>query len=105
MADYSFKQQTPAPRNSTQRVSRHPNAFFHFGCGIESMRVQDNEVVIRTQAGRNFVTDHVIRNRDLVNPTTGPNSLNTPTGLRPGVIPTRLLPMRGTPNSQLSMAR
>ena len=58
--DYSFKQQTPAPRNSTQRVSRHPNAFFHFGCGIESMRVQDDEVVIRTQAGRNFVTDHVI---------------------------------------------
>jgi cation diffusion facilitator CzcD-associated flavoprotein CzcO len=58
--DYSFKQQTPAPRNSTQRVSRHPNAFFHFGCHIESMRVQGDEILIRTQAGRNFVTDHVI---------------------------------------------
>ncbi|MEZ0168746.1 NAD(P)-binding domain-containing protein [Microvirga sp. TS319] len=58
--DYSFKQQTPAPRNSTQRVSRHPDAFFHFGYGIESMHVQDDEIVIRTQAGRNFVTDHVI---------------------------------------------
>ena len=71
--DYSFKQQTPAPRNSTQRVSRHPNAFFHFGCGIESMRVQDNEVVIRTQAGRNFVTDHVILGTGFsVNPTSRP---------------------------------
>ncbi len=28
---YSFATQTPSPRGSTLRVSRHPNAYFHFG--------------------------------------------------------------------------
>jgi cation diffusion facilitator CzcD-associated flavoprotein CzcO len=32
---YSFVTQTPAPRGSTLRVSRHANAHFHFGCGVE----------------------------------------------------------------------
>ena len=31
--NYSCSTQTPAPRNSTLRVSRHPNAYFHFDCG------------------------------------------------------------------------
>ena len=30
---YSFQTQTPAPRGSTLRVSRHPNAYFHFSAG------------------------------------------------------------------------
>ncbi|RVN77615.1 NAD(P)/FAD-dependent oxidoreductase, partial [Sinorhizobium meliloti] len=58
--DYSVKQQTPAPHNSTLRVSRHPNAFFHFDCAIGSMREEGGEVVITTKKGRIFRTDFVI---------------------------------------------
>ncbi|MCX8998304.1 NAD(P)/FAD-dependent oxidoreductase [Rhizobiaceae bacterium BDR2-2] len=60
LMDYSFKQQTPAPHNSTLRVSRHPNAYFHFDCGIGSMTEEDGEIVITTVHGRVFRTDFVI---------------------------------------------
>lgn len=60
LMDYAAKQQTPAPHNSTLRVSRHPNAFFHFDCGIASMKEEDGEVVITTTSGRVFRTDFVI---------------------------------------------
>ena len=48
---YSFATQTPPPRGSTLRVSRHANAHFHFGCGINTMRMEGNEIVIETQQG------------------------------------------------------
>jgi cation diffusion facilitator CzcD-associated flavoprotein CzcO len=32
---YIHQQQVPPPRNSTLRVSRHPNAFFHLGCAVQ----------------------------------------------------------------------
>ncbi len=60
LMDYAAKQQTPAPHNSTLRVSRHPNAYFHFGCGIRSMKEESGEVVITTTNGRIFRTDFVI---------------------------------------------
>lgn len=60
LMDYSTKQQTPAPHNSTLRVSRHPNAYFHFDCGIRSMTEEDGEVVITTVHGRVFRTDFVM---------------------------------------------
>ena len=60
LMDYAAKQQTPAPHNSTLRVSRHPNAYFHFDCGIGSMREEGGEVVITTTGGRIFRTDFVI---------------------------------------------
>ncbi|CAK7260198.1 MULTISPECIES: NAD(P)/FAD-dependent oxidoreductase [unclassified Shinella] len=60
LMDYAAKQQTPAPHNSTLRVSRHPNAYFHFGCAIASMKEEDGEVVITTTNGRVFRTDFVI---------------------------------------------
>ncbi|MDF8358889.1 NAD(P)-binding domain-containing protein [Ensifer adhaerens] len=60
LMDYAAKQQTPAPHNSTLRVSRHPNAYFHFDCGIRSMREEGGEVVITTTNGRIFRTDFVI---------------------------------------------
>lgn len=60
LMDYSMKQQTPAPHNSTLRVSRHANAYFHFDCGIASMRQEGAEVVITTLNGREFRTDFVI---------------------------------------------
>ena len=31
---YIHVQQVPPPRNSTLRVSRHANAFFHLGCAV-----------------------------------------------------------------------
>ncbi|MBS9477599.1 NAD(P)-binding domain-containing protein [Ancylobacter radicis] len=60
MMDYSTKQQTPAPHNSTLRVSRHPNAFFHFDCGIGSVREENGEIVITTVKGREFRADFLI---------------------------------------------
>lgn len=60
LMDYSAKQQTPAPHNSTLRVSRHANAHFHFDCGIASMKEAAGEVVITTTKGRVFRTDFVI---------------------------------------------
>ncbi|WHA43761.1 NAD(P)-binding domain-containing protein [Agrobacterium larrymoorei] len=60
LMDYSVKQQTPAPHNSTLRVSRHDNAYFHFDCGIRSMKEENGEVVITTLNGRVFRTDFVI---------------------------------------------
>jgi cation diffusion facilitator CzcD-associated flavoprotein CzcO len=58
--NYAEGQQTPAPRNSTQRVSRHPNAFFHFGCTIASIRETPEGLCITTAAGRVFTSDFVI---------------------------------------------
>lgn len=60
LMDYSVRQQTPAPHNSTLRVSRHDNAFFHFDCGIRSMHEENGEIVITTVHGRVFRTDFVI---------------------------------------------
>lgn len=56
---YSFVTQTPAPRNSTLRVSRHPNAYFHFGTAIRSARMAGGEVVLTTVRGE-ISTDFVI---------------------------------------------
>ncbi|WP_265519355.1 NAD(P)-binding domain-containing protein [Nitratireductor luteus] len=48
---YSFVTQTPAPRGSTLRVSRHPNAHFHFGAGIQEARYDGRQVVLDTERG------------------------------------------------------
>ncbi|WP_447555606.1 NAD(P)-binding domain-containing protein [Vreelandella sp. EE22] len=48
---YSFITQTPPPRGSTLRVSRHENAFFHFECGVEATRMEGDEVVVTTRQG------------------------------------------------------
>jgi FAD-dependent urate hydroxylase len=57
---YSFITQTPAPRGSTLRVSRHPNAYFHFGKSVAAMDFVDGEVVISTGDGHRLATDFVI---------------------------------------------
>jgi cation diffusion facilitator CzcD-associated flavoprotein CzcO len=70
---YAARQQTPAPRNSTQRVSRHPNVHFHFGAAIASMSLESDEIAIRTTSGRVFRTDHVILGTGFsVEPTSPP---------------------------------
>jgi cation diffusion facilitator CzcD-associated flavoprotein CzcO len=48
---YIHQQQVPPPRNSTLRVSRHANAFFHLGCAIEGAEVNDAGLQVRTSRG------------------------------------------------------
>ncbi|MCB2053959.1 MAG: NAD(P)/FAD-dependent oxidoreductase [Geminicoccaceae bacterium] len=57
---YAFAEQTPAPRGSTMRVSRHPNAHFHFDAGIASMRMANGAVRIETVRRDVLETDFVI---------------------------------------------
>lgn len=56
---YSFVTQTPSPRGSTLRVSRHPNAHFHFGAGVRATRMQGDEILVETARGR-LRTDFLI---------------------------------------------
>jgi cation diffusion facilitator CzcD-associated flavoprotein CzcO len=58
--NYSFVTQTPAPRGSTLRVSRHKNAYFHFGKAIESVRREGGELVIDMRDGSRLATDFLI---------------------------------------------
>lgn len=48
---YINKQQVPPPHGSTLRVSRHPNAFFHFGCAVQSVRKHDAALHVTTTQG------------------------------------------------------
>jgi len=57
--DYAFKEQTPPPRESTLRVSRHPNARFHFGCPITDLEQVNGALVATTPKGR-FDLDFII---------------------------------------------
>ncbi|MCC5979978.1 MAG: NAD(P)/FAD-dependent oxidoreductase, partial [Salinarimonas sp.] len=56
---YSFLTQTPPPRGSTLRVSRHPNAYFHFGAGVQEARMEGDEIVLVTPKGE-LRTDFLI---------------------------------------------
>lgn len=57
---YSFATQTPSPRGSTLRVSRHKNAYFHFGKNISAIVESNNELLIEFDDGSRLATDHVI---------------------------------------------
>ena len=56
---YLNLQQTPPPRNSTLRVSRHPNARFNLGCAIRDVRWTGNALAVDTSRGR-FEFDFMI---------------------------------------------
>ncbi|RJL19662.1 NAD(P)-binding domain-containing protein [Paracoccus siganidrum] len=58
--NYSFVTQTPPPRGSTLRVSRHPNAYFHFGKAVASVRQQGQELRIDFADGTSLATDFLI---------------------------------------------
>ncbi|GAA4499303.1 NAD(P)-binding domain-containing protein [Gluconacetobacter tumulicola] len=49
--DYTLGAQTPPPRPSTLRVSRHDNAYFHLGCALQSVAEQDGALRIATSRG------------------------------------------------------
>lgn len=57
---YSWLTQTPAPRQSALRVSRHPNAFFHFDAAIEKVSQVGDEMVIETVRGAYLCADYMI---------------------------------------------
>jgi cation diffusion facilitator CzcD-associated flavoprotein CzcO len=57
---YSFGTQTPPPRGSTLRVSRHPNAFFHFGKAVEAVRRSGAGLAIGFADGTTLDTDFLI---------------------------------------------
>ncbi len=58
--NYALRSQTPSPRGSTMRVSRHPNAFFHFDAAVENTRLDGTEIVIDISGGRSIRADFLI---------------------------------------------
>ena len=57
---YSFATQTPAPRGSTLRVSRHANAFFHFGKSVAVTREVQGAIRIGFTDGTDYMADFLI---------------------------------------------
>ena len=51
---------SPAPRNSTLRVSRHPNAHFHLGSAIETIAPCADHITVRTSRDNSFAADFII---------------------------------------------
>lgn len=58
--NYSFVTQTPAPRGSTLRVSRHPNAYFHFGSAVSRVEPRGPGLLVRFADGAALETDFLI---------------------------------------------
>lgn len=57
---YSFSTQTPPPHGSTVRVSRHPNAYFHFGKDTTRIESRGNCAVVHFADGTSYEADFVI---------------------------------------------
>lgn len=57
---YATVTQTPSPRGSTLRVSRHPNAYFHFGKAVERVRASGGGIVVETADGSRLESDYLI---------------------------------------------
>ena len=58
--NYSFSTQTPAPHGSTKRVSRHDNAFFHFGKTTVRTEAEAEGVRIHFADGESYKADFMI---------------------------------------------
>lgn len=57
--DYALKAQTPPPRDSTLRVSRHANARFHLGSPILALEERDGTLALTTPKG-SYTLDFLI---------------------------------------------
>lgn len=57
---YSFATQTPPPHGSTLRVSRHPNAYFHFGKAVATTEKKGDAVRIGFADGTAYEADFLI---------------------------------------------
>jgi cation diffusion facilitator CzcD-associated flavoprotein CzcO len=60
LMNYSLRTQTPAPRGSTLRVSRHKNAYFHFDSAVEAVSSHGSGIAISIAGGRQLETDFLI---------------------------------------------
>lgn len=56
---YSAATQTPPPRSSTLRVSRHEQAHFHLGSPIEDVTEADGQLLVQTPRGR-YALDFIV---------------------------------------------
>lgn len=56
---YAGQTQTPPPRDSVQRVSRHPNAFFHLSSPLETL-THDGETITLTTPKGSYALDYLI---------------------------------------------
>jgi hypothetical protein len=57
---YSFATQTPAPRGSTLRVSRHENAYFHFSKSVSNVSETTGGLLVEFADGTSLETDFLI---------------------------------------------
>jgi len=57
---YSFATQTPAPRGSTLRVSRHENAHFHFGKTINRIAESSSGLTLEFADATKLETDFIV---------------------------------------------
>ena len=57
---YSFVTQTPAPHNSVLRVSRHENAYFHFGKTVTGAEECNGAVRVAFADGTSYEGDYMI---------------------------------------------
>lgn len=57
---YNNVAQTPAPRGSTLRVSRHENGYFHFGVTIDQVEEKADGLILTMTKGRRLETDFII---------------------------------------------
>jgi FAD-dependent urate hydroxylase len=56
---YVLGQQTPPPRDSTRRVSMHPNAYFHLGSPIRALTQHGDTLLVATPKGE-YTLDFLI---------------------------------------------
>jgi cation diffusion facilitator CzcD-associated flavoprotein CzcO len=57
--NYINRAQTPPPRGSTLRVSRHPHARFNLGCAVQGAAMQGDALQVQTACGP-FTLDFLI---------------------------------------------
>ena len=58
--NYSFATQTPPPHGSTLRVSRHPNAHFHFGKATTRVEDLGDRLRLHFADGSSYTADFLI---------------------------------------------
>lgn len=68
--DYTAETQTPPPRNSTLRVSRHPNARFLLDCAVLDVRADGAGLAVETSVAT-LAYDFLIAATGFVNDFTG----------------------------------
>ena len=56
---YAMATQTPPPRSSTLRVSRHENAYFHLGSPVEDVVEEDGQLLVQTPRG-GYALDFIV---------------------------------------------